>query len=250
MRVQLQLYDVCVLFLFFKGEEGKNVQSKSVSQVRTICHIAARRMSPSAMFRHTPAAARDARRSAYEKSFERDPDLGRRRRKELAPRRLVKRTSQFVLGCLVELGGPEVCWLPLGALWKQHGSHRIVSRLSPCYSRVYNPRKSPWKAPNNFLQVAVSNQQRLCKSFCRCGSPNIRSFAVFLICFALFCFDSRRRLPSDVCLPLSGNAVCACVQWNPGKRSHLCDSADVNSNSLRHRVPPLCNRLWKCAKYT
>lgn len=40
---------------------------KSVSQVRTIRHIAARRMSPSAMFRHTPAAARDARRSVYEK---------------------------------------------------------------------------------------------------------------------------------------------------------------------------------------
>lgn len=38
---------------------------KSVPQVCTIRHIAARRMSPSAMFLHTPVAAHDARRSAY-----------------------------------------------------------------------------------------------------------------------------------------------------------------------------------------
>lgn len=34
-------------------------------QVCMIHHIAARRMSPSAMFLHTPAAAHDARRSGY-----------------------------------------------------------------------------------------------------------------------------------------------------------------------------------------
>lgn len=54
-----------------------------------------------------------------------------------------------------------VCRLPLAALWKQHGSLRNVSWLSSCYSRVYNPWRSPPKAPENYSQLTVFNQRRL-----------------------------------------------------------------------------------------
>lgn len=76
-----------------------------------------------------------------------------------------------------------------------------------------------------------------CQTSCRRGSSNIHSFSVFLTCFVLFCFDSRRRLPSDVCLPLSGDAFCACAKWISGKQSHSCDSTGVNSSWRRQHVP-------------
>ncbi|XP_029515647.1 sorting nexin-12-like isoform X1 [Oncorhynchus nerka] len=46
-----------------------------------------------------------------------------------------------------------------------------------------------------------------------------------IVSIFLFCFDLRRRLPSDVCLPLPDNLYCACVLWIAGKCSQSCDDS-------------------------
>lgn len=70
-------------------------------QVCTVRHIAARRMSPSAMFLRTPAAAHDARRSGYK-----TPSNKAQSSAELRPRsRNIKyRENSWVLG---EVGTPR-----------------------------------------------------------------------------------------------------------------------------------------------
>lgn len=72
---------------------------KSVLQVCTLRHIAARRMSPSAMFLRTPAAAHDARRSGNKKPLHRGTELSRS-----SPRGLVNELQSKFPGVWLKLG--------------------------------------------------------------------------------------------------------------------------------------------------
>lgn len=84
-------------------------------QVCTIHHIAARRMSPSAMFLHTPAAAHDARRNAYETP----PTEARVPAGPLSsPRSPSEQPRKIIPGCWGEFGRPGGLSAPAGRTLK------------------------------------------------------------------------------------------------------------------------------------
>lgn len=108
----------------------------------TICHV-----SPQSC-----RGTRYSKKRVLKSPLDRSPELSRP-----SSRCVANQASQFLRGRLGETG---VARRSVGS----HSPHfenstdslRNVSRLSSCYSRVYNPWKSPWKASNNFIQVAVS----------------------------------------------------------------------------------------------
>ena len=186
----------------------------------TICHVSA------------AAAAHDARRSGY-KTLPARPGA-RSIRHQVPENKLESGFPGVGWSCV----SSAVCRLQPAALWKQHDSLRNASCLSSCCTPEFTIReKVREKLPITSTKWPILIRDEFFKTSCRRGCPNIHSFSLFLSCFVLFCFDSRRRLPSDVCLPLSGEAFCACAQGVSGKRSQTCDSSTgVNSSWMRQHV--------------
>ncbi|CAB1432160.1 unnamed protein product [Pleuronectes platessa] len=117
-------------------------------------------MSPSAMFLHTPAAAHDARRGAVGKALRR-------------PRPAARQSLVSVIALrsgsprgLAEAGWPpEVCRLPTPHFGNGTTASVTLAAPSSCYSRVYNPGKSPRKAARNSPQVPAFDERWVRRDF-------------------------------------------------------------------------------------
>ena len=203
---------------------------KSVLQVR---HTADRRMSPSAMFLHTPAAAHDARRGAVGKPL-------------LRPRPAARPSFVSVIalrsgspGGQGEAGSPpEVCRLPPPHFGNGTTASVTLAAASSGYSRVYNPGKSPRKAARNSLQVPALDERWVRRDFLssRGSKSSLRRRLFHLFCFVLFWLEAKTpfwRLFTTVrqrALRLRRAAF-----WE--SESFTWQRTGVNRGSARRRVP-------------